>query len=141
MDCNGQSCQQRMYKWVIITEISKEVENNTIGRLNAYQKNMCVDEMVPLEDHLQEVVVQDVLECCPCVYIHLFVLKQKRKGKQSRFVLLKMCRRCWCERPDFLILLCICCFTQVLAGSCTTMKRKKLILFLFSKRNPFRLDD
>jgi hypothetical protein len=38
MDCNGQACQQRMYKWVIITEISKEVENNTIGRLNAYQK-------------------------------------------------------------------------------------------------------
>ena len=25
-------------KWVIITEISKEVENNTIGRLNAYAK-------------------------------------------------------------------------------------------------------
>ena len=25
-------------KWVIITEISKEVENNTIARLNAYAK-------------------------------------------------------------------------------------------------------
>jgi len=25
-------------KWVIITEISKEVENNTISRLNAYAK-------------------------------------------------------------------------------------------------------
>jgi hypothetical protein len=25
-------------KWVIITEISKEVENNTIGRVNVYGK-------------------------------------------------------------------------------------------------------
>jgi hypothetical protein len=25
-------------KWVIITEISKEVENNTVARLNAYAK-------------------------------------------------------------------------------------------------------
>jgi hypothetical protein len=36
---------------------------------------MYLDELVPLEDHQQEVVVLDVLESNPCVYIHLFVLK------------------------------------------------------------------
>jgi hypothetical protein len=30
---------------------------------------MYLDELVPLEDHQQEVVVLDVLECFPCVYI------------------------------------------------------------------------
>jgi hypothetical protein len=39
------------------------------------QSSMYLDELVPLEDHQQEVVVLDVLECFPCVYIHLFVLK------------------------------------------------------------------
>ena len=39
------------------------------------QNSMYLDELVPLEDHQQEVVVLDVLECFPCVYIHLFVLK------------------------------------------------------------------
>ena len=62
-------------KWVIITEISKEVENNAIARLMRMQSSMYLDELVPLEDHQQEVVVLDVLECFPCVYIHLFVLK------------------------------------------------------------------
>ena len=27
------------------------------------QSSMCLDEMVPLEDHMEEVVVLDVFEC------------------------------------------------------------------------------
>ncbi len=36
---------------------------------------MYLDELVPLEDHQEEVLGLDVLECFPRVYIHLFVLK------------------------------------------------------------------
>jgi hypothetical protein len=71
-------------KWVIITEISKEVENNNIGRLNAYSRQYVsrglrlgdagdqlqhVLLMVVLEDHIQEVVVLDVLDPL-CIHIH-----------------------------------------------------------------------
>jgi hypothetical protein len=45
------------------------------------QSSMCLDELVPLEDHHQEVVVLDVLESCPCVYVYTFVcveIKTKR---------------------------------------------------------------
>jgi hypothetical protein len=38
------------------------------------QSSMYLDELVPLEDHQEEVLVLDVLECFPRVYIHLFVL-------------------------------------------------------------------
>jgi hypothetical protein len=34
-----------------------------------------LDEMLPLEDQMSEVVVLDVLESERCVIIHLFVLK------------------------------------------------------------------
>ncbi len=73
----------------IITEISKEVENNVIARLNVYAKQyvprrtMYLDELVPLEDHQEEVVVLDVLECFPCVYIHLFVFEIKTKREAA----------------------------------------------------------
>ena len=33
--------------------------------------SMCLDEMVSLEDHMEEVVVLDVLESCPCVCIYI----------------------------------------------------------------------
>ena len=61
-------------KWVIITEISKELENNNIGRLNAYSRQyvprgLRVLLMVALEDRIQEMVVLDVLDPV-CVYIH-----------------------------------------------------------------------
>ena len=47
---------------------------------------MYLDELVPLEDHQQEVVVLDVLESSPCVYIHLFVLREiKRKRETAAF--------------------------------------------------------
>jgi hypothetical protein len=65
----------RAKKWVIITEISKEVENNTKQELMRMQGSMYLDEMLPLEDQMPEVVVLDVLESCHCVFIHLFVLK------------------------------------------------------------------
>jgi hypothetical protein len=39
------------------------------------QGSMCLDEMLPLENQMPEVVVLDVLESCRCVFIHLFVLK------------------------------------------------------------------
>jgi hypothetical protein len=44
---------------------------------------MCLDELVPLEDHQQEVVVLDVLESSPCVYIHLFVFEIKTKRETA----------------------------------------------------------
>ncbi len=66
---------------MIITEISKEVENNAIARLMRMQSSMYLDELVPLEDHQQEVVVLDVLECFPCVYVHFFVLKLDKNEK------------------------------------------------------------
>jgi len=69
--------------WDIITKISKEVENNTTGRLNVYSKqyvsrlwSSCsgswikledVLVTVALEDHIQEVLVLDILEPV-CVY-------------------------------------------------------------------------
>ena len=37
--------------------------------------SMCLDDMLPLEDQMTEVVVLDVVESCRCVFIHLFVLK------------------------------------------------------------------
>jgi hypothetical protein len=41
---------------------------------------MYLDELVPLEDHQQEVVVLDVLECFPCVYTFVCVeIKTKRE--------------------------------------------------------------
>ena len=67
-------------KWVIITEISKEVENNSIARINVYTRQYVprsvrggespkhVLEMVALEDHIEEVVVLDVLDSV-CVYL------------------------------------------------------------------------
>jgi hypothetical protein len=64
-------------KWVIIDEISKEDENNNITRLNVYSKyyvpprprvgevgrpGVLDQMMVALEDHIQVVVVLDVLD-------------------------------------------------------------------------------
>jgi hypothetical protein len=73
-------------KWVIITEILKEVENNNIVRLNMYPSQYVFRgvrggepgtrvEMVTLEihGHIQEVVVLDVVKLTLCVYIHSFV--------------------------------------------------------------------
>jgi hypothetical protein len=45
---------------------------------------MCLDELVPLEDHQQEVVVLDVLESFPCVYIH-FGSKNEAGAKARLF--------------------------------------------------------
>jgi hypothetical protein len=39
------------------------------------QGSMYLDEMLPMEDQMSEVVVLDVLESCLCVFIHFFVLK------------------------------------------------------------------
>jgi hypothetical protein len=76
-------------KWVVITEISKEVENNNIGRLNSYSRRYVsrglrvgdsgdqlkqVTLMVVLEDHIQEVVVLDVLDPLS-LYTHSCLLK------------------------------------------------------------------
>ena len=33
------------------------------------QDSMCLDEMLPLEDQMPEVVVLDVRESCRCVFI------------------------------------------------------------------------
>ena len=33
---------------------------------------MCLDEMMPLEDHKEELVVVDVFESCPCVCIYIY---------------------------------------------------------------------
>ncbi len=65
-------------KWVIITEISKEDENNNISRLNAYSKHYVsrgphvgevgrsagTSDAGPSDggDHIQVVVVLDVLD-------------------------------------------------------------------------------
>ena len=38
------------------------------------QGSMCLDEMLPMEDQMPEVVVLDSLESCRCVFIQLFVL-------------------------------------------------------------------
>ena len=35
------------------------------------QISMCLDEMVALEDHMEPVVVLDVLESYSCVYIYI----------------------------------------------------------------------
>ena len=68
-------------KWVIITEISKEVENNSIARLNAYARlyvSRSVHGGEPTTragnggagDHIQDVVVLDVLDpACVCTFI------------------------------------------------------------------------
>jgi hypothetical protein len=44
-------------KWVIITEIANEED------LMCMEDSICLDEMVSLEDHMEEVLVLDVLEC------------------------------------------------------------------------------
>ncbi len=70
-------------KWVIITEISKEVENNSIARLNAYARQYVSRSVHGGEpttragnggtgDHIQEVVVLDVLDPV-CVYTFICV--------------------------------------------------------------------
>jgi hypothetical protein len=47
---------------------------------------MFLDKLVPLEDHQQEVVVLDVLESSPCVYMHLFGGREiKRKRETAAF--------------------------------------------------------
>jgi hypothetical protein len=75
-------------KWVIITEISKEVENNNIGRLNAYSRQyvprgLRVLLMVALEDRIQEMVVMHVLDPV-CVYTLISVeIKQSIRKNHS----------------------------------------------------------
>jgi hypothetical protein len=78
---------------VIIDEIAKEVENNTITRVNEYVRQYVSRRNVDtvLEDQTPKVVVLDVLKCCTFVFMYLFVLKKKTKRelKQSRLVCLK----------------------------------------------------
>ena len=52
-------------------------EQGCIKTLMCIQNSMCLDEMVPLGDHMENhfeelvtVVVVDVFESCPCVYIY-----------------------------------------------------------------------
>ena len=47
------------------------------------QSSMRLDERVPLEDHM-EVVVLDVLESCPCVYIYIRLCWNKNEKGNSR---------------------------------------------------------
>ncbi len=47
---------------MIITEISKEVEKNTITRVNSYSKQYVSRRNGGVEDHMEEVVVVDVLD-------------------------------------------------------------------------------
>ena len=48
---------------------------------------MYLDELVPLEDHQQEVVVLDVLESSPCVYTFVCVeIKTKRQTAALRML-------------------------------------------------------
>ena len=81
---------------MVITEISKEVDDNNIGRLNAYSREYVsrglpvgdagdqlkhVMLMVALEDHIQEdhiqeVVVLDVVDLVP-VHIQSFLFQKK----------------------------------------------------------------
>jgi len=99
-------------KWAIITEISKEVENNTVYQeLIRMQDSMCLEvfvkgspshvlERVTLEDHIEEVVVLDVLDP-PYAYTFICV-EIKTTPKQSRLVCSKRCRgRCWTGRFFF----------------------------------------
>jgi hypothetical protein len=62
------------------------------------ENSICLDEMVPLEDHMEEVLVLDVLECwrCMCIYPRLCWNKNAngnsgasydRKRVQTRLVL------------------------------------------------------
>jgi hypothetical protein len=44
---------------------------NDVARLRVYANSMCLDEMVPLEDHMEKLVVVDVFESCPCVCIYI----------------------------------------------------------------------
>jgi hypothetical protein len=75
-------------KWVIITEILKEVENNNIVRLNMYPSQYVFRgvrggepgtrvEMVTLEihGHIQEVVVLEVVKLTPIFLI--FVVEKE----------------------------------------------------------------
>ena len=50
---------------------SKEVENNNILRLNVYSKQYVSRRNGSVEDHMEEVVVLDVLESCSCVCIYI----------------------------------------------------------------------
>ena len=62
-----------------------------------------IEEVVVLDDQFEEVVVLDVLDRA-CVYIHSFVLKQKRTPKQSRLVCSKRCRGRWWQKARFFFL-------------------------------------
>jgi hypothetical protein len=54
-----------------------EKEKALEGRIELMRmkSSMYLDEMLPLEDQMSEVVVLDVLESCRCVFIYFFVLK------------------------------------------------------------------
>ena len=50
--------------------------------LMCMQISMCLDEMVPMEDHMEDLVVVDVFESCPCVcmYIRLCWNKHEKRN-------------------------------------------------------------
>jgi hypothetical protein len=45
--------------------------DDNVTRLNVLQNSVCLDEMLPLEDHMEEVVVLDVFESFPCVCVYI----------------------------------------------------------------------
>jgi hypothetical protein len=91
-------------KRVIITEMSKEVENNNIVRLNVYEKQYVSRRNVTVGGSYGGGSSGRSWILTLHVYVHSFVLKYKRKGKQSSFVYLTTYRRYWCERPIISIL-------------------------------------
>jgi hypothetical protein len=62
-------------KWVIIAEISKELENNTIARVNAYARQYVPRRNVAAGGSNVGGGSSGLFESCRCVFIHFFVLK------------------------------------------------------------------
>ena len=44
---------------------------------------MCLDEMVPLEDHMEDLVVVDVFESVPCLCMYIRLCENKHEKGNS----------------------------------------------------------